>query len=138
MLLLDDLRLAQNFEASRTEHRPRISCAERLKYTQILRKLEAKSRCRHFCINAKRRNQIILSQTRGCMFIQAAAQLGDALASNCQASRVRMSSKFVQQIATGSQPIEQVVRINASRRPVPNIALQRDDNTWTVQPFSNL
>ena len=71
------------------------------------------------------------------MFIQAAAQLGDVLASNCQSSRVRMPSKFLQQIAAGGQSVKQVVRVDASRRPVSDIAIQRDDDTWTVQPFRN-
>src|SRR5205809_137221 len=136
MLLLNNLRLAHNSEA-RTEHWPRISGAKWLQDTQILRKLKTNLRRRHFCINANRRNKILLSQTRGCMFIQAAAQLGDVLASNCQSSRVRMPSKFLQQIAAGGQSVKQVVRVDASRRPVSDIAIQRDDDTWTVQPFRN-
>src|SRR5436309_10902405 len=137
MLLLNNLRLAHNSEAPRTEHRPRISGPKRLQDTQILRKLKTNLRRRHFYINANRRNKILLSQTRGCMFIQAAAQLGDVLASNCQSRRVRMSSKFLQQIAAGGQSVKQVVLVDASRRPVSDIAIQRDDDTWTVQPFRN-
>src|SRR5712691_8027281 len=100
MLLLDDLRLAQHAKSTRHENWPRISRAEWLQRVQILAKLKAQRVRSNFCIDAKRRRQIIFSQTRRRMFIQAPPKFRDAIATNRQPSRMRMPAELIEQIAT--------------------------------------
>src|SRR6266571_1117647 len=100
MLLFNDLRLAQNTKSACHEDWPRIARPERFERAQFLRKLKSKCARRNLRVNLEDRQQVLISQTRGRMFIQATTEFGDGFTANRQPRRVRMAAKLIQQIAT--------------------------------------
>src|SRR5215813_10405564 len=99
MLLFNDLRFAEDAKIMCHKNRARVSRPEWFKFAQILRKLKSQILCRKFGIYRQRRRQIIFSQTRGCMFIQAATKFADSFALNRQTSGMGMAAKFIQKVA---------------------------------------
>src|SRR2546425_11581986 len=118
MLLFDYLRLAQYAEPAGHEQRARVTGAKWFQRAQLLRKLKTEGARRNFRIDLKRRRQVFFRQTRRRVFIQAAAELRNAFASNRQTGSVRMTAEFVEQIAARRQPVEQVIGFNADRKSV--------------------
>ena len=72
------------------------------------------------------------------MFIQATAKFRDAIALDRKTGSMRVASEFLQQVATGSQSVEQMIRLDAPRRTMSDLAIERDDHARPVQTFSNL
>src|ERR1041384_7040081 len=138
MLLLNDLRLAHDAKSAGREDGTRISGAERLKSLQVLRKLEAQVLGRDLSVDRYKRSQIIFSQTRCRMVVQALPKLIDAVAANCESRRVRMAAEFLEQIATSRQPIEQMISLDTARGTVAEVAFERNDHAWSIQPFRDL
>ena len=97
MLLLNDLGLAQNAKSARHKYRPRIARPKRLERPQILRQLKSQLFRVKFRINRQHGRQIIFSQTRGRMLIQAPSKFFDLIAPNRKPGRVRMPTKLFQQ-----------------------------------------
>ena len=115
MLFLNNLRLAQDPKPSRRENRPRIAGPKRLERTQILRQLKPKRLRIHLSIDRNHWLQILFSQTRRCMFIQAATEFRDVFAPDRESGRVRVAAEFIQQVATGRQTVKQVIGFDAAR-----------------------
>src|SRR5450631_2456898 len=105
MLLLNDLRLAEYSKAASRENRARIAGAKRLERTQILPKLEPQCCRRHLRVDREHRLKVRFSQTRGRMFVQAAAEFRDVFPADSQPGGVRMAAEFIQQIAARGQPV---------------------------------
>src|SRR5437667_12326265 len=137
MLLFDYLRLAQYAEPAGHEQRARVTGAKWFQRAQLLRKLKTEGARRNFRIDLKRRRQVFFRQTRRRVFIQAAAELRNAFASNRQTGSVRMTAEFVEQIAACRQPVEQVIGFNAPRRTVADVAIERDNHARPMQALGN-
>ena len=76
------VRLGHQPESARHKYWPRISGPKRFKRAQVLRELESQILRGNFGIDCHAGNQIIFSQTRCRMVIQAPAKLIDAIAMN--------------------------------------------------------
>src|SRR5437879_1149902 len=138
MLLLNYLRLAQDPKPTSRENRPRIAGAKRLKCSQILRELKPERLRIHLSIDPDDWLQILFSQARRCMFIQAAAKFGDVLAPDRESGRVGMPAEFVQQVATDRQAVKEMIGFDAARRAVADVAVERDHHAWSMQAFGDL
>src|ERR1041384_4673910 len=132
MLLLNDLRIAHDTKSAGQEDWTRISAPKRLKCAQILREPEAQILGRDFSVDRYKRSQIIFSQTRRSVVVQAPPEFIDAVAANRESRRMRMATEFLQQIATSRQAIEQMIRLNTARGTVTNVAFERNDHAWSI------
>src|ERR1051325_5903561 len=48
-----------------------------------------------------------------------------------------MAAEFVEQVAAGCQPIEQMIGLDAARRAMPDVALERDYDAGPIQARGN-
>src|SRR5437870_11258860 len=94
MLLLNYLGLAYHAKTAGGENGPRIPGAKRFERPQFLRQLKRHLSRLHLGINVQSRKQVLFSQARRRMFVQAPAKLGYLAAPNRQTGRVRMSAEL--------------------------------------------
>src|SRR6267154_4677774 len=109
MLLLDDVRLAQNSKPASRENRARITGAKGLKRAKILRQPKPDRIRRNLSVDREHRLQICFSQTRRRMFIQATAEFRDMFAADRQSGGVRVPTELIQQIAANRQPVKEMI-----------------------------
>src|SRR2546423_448057 len=72
------------------------------------------------------------------MFVQPLAKLIYPLRTNRDSGRMRMTTKLLKQIRARSQPMQQVIRFNASSGAMGHAAVNRQHDTRSIQPLSNL
>src|SRR5882672_5170161 len=115
MLLLNYPGLAHHAKTAGYEDGPRIPGAKRLECAKFLRQVKRQLSRLHLSINVQSRNQVLFSQARRRMFVQAAAKLRDLSSANRQAGRVRMPAELFQQIAARRQTVKQMIRLDTAR-----------------------
>src|SRR6185369_4465862 len=72
------------------------------------------------------------------MLIQPFSQLVDALRSDCDPSRVRMTTKLLKQISATGQAIQQMVRGNTPPGTMSDVTLNRKHDARPVDAFGDL
>src|SRR5258706_7085626 len=138
MLLLDDLRFAQNSKTASREHRPRIAGAKRLERAQILRQPKPYRSRSNLSIDREHRLKICFSQARRRMFIQASAEFRDMFAPDRQPSCVRVPTELIKQVAANRQAVKKMIGLDAARRTVAHVAIKRDHHAWSIQALRDL